>query len=40
VLLPICIGELVSALERLVGTAELERQVDAWLDDRRIRLTC
>jgi hypothetical protein len=38
--LPICIGALVSALERLVGTAELERQVDAWLDDRRIRLTC
>jgi hypothetical protein len=40
VLLTICIGELVSALERLVGTAELERQIDAWWDDRRIRLTC
>jgi hypothetical protein len=39
VLLPIVIGELISALERLVGPDEVERQVDAWLSERAARLT-
>jgi hypothetical protein len=38
VLLPVCIGELAGALEKLVGTEELERQIGVWLDDRRTRL--
>jgi hypothetical protein len=32
VLLPVVIGELVSALERSVGPAEVRRQVDQFLD--------
>jgi hypothetical protein len=39
VLLPVVIDELVSALERLVGPDELERQIDGWLDERAARLT-
>jgi hypothetical protein len=38
VLLPVCIGELISALERLVGPDEVRRQIDEWLDIRRTRL--
>jgi hypothetical protein len=38
VLLPVVIGELISALERLVGPDEVARQVDEWLDIRRTRL--
>jgi hypothetical protein len=37
VLLPVCTGELAGALEKLVGTEELERQIGAWLDERRDR---
>jgi hypothetical protein len=37
-LLPICIGELVTGLERLVGPDEVSRQVNGWLDARRTRL--
>jgi hypothetical protein len=37
--LPVCIGELVSALERLVGPHEVGRQVDEFLDIRTARLT-
>jgi hypothetical protein len=33
------IGELISALERLVGPHEVHKQVDEWLDQRRTRLT-
>ena len=39
VLLPVVIGELVSALERLVGPDKVARQVDEWLDQRAARLT-
>jgi hypothetical protein len=38
VLLPIVIGELITALERLVGQHEVHKQVDGWLDERRTRL--
>jgi hypothetical protein len=34
VLLPVVIGELVTALERLVGPDEVLRQIDDWLDVR------
>jgi hypothetical protein len=37
-LLPVVIGELITALERLVGRDEVHKQVDAWLDVRRTRL--
>lgn len=37
-LLPICIGKLVTGLERLVGPDEVGRQVNSWLDARRTRL--
>jgi hypothetical protein len=38
VLLPVAIGELITALERCVGPHELHKQVDQWLDARRERL--
>jgi hypothetical protein len=38
VLLPVPIGELITALERLVGPDEVARQVDGWLE-RAARLT-
>jgi hypothetical protein len=38
VLLPVVIGELVTALERLAGPDEVHKQVDTWLNDRRQRL--
>ena len=38
VLLPVVIGELITALERLVGPDEVARQVDEWLEVRRDRL--
>jgi hypothetical protein len=38
VLMPVVIGELVTALERLLGPHEVHKQVDAWLEDRRQRL--
>jgi hypothetical protein len=34
-LLPVVIGELMTALQRLVGTDELQRQVGDWLYERR-----
>ena len=34
-LLPVVIGELMTALQRLVGTDELQRQVGDWLNERR-----
>ena len=37
-LLPVVIGELMSALQRLVGTDELQRQVGDWLNERRDQL--
>jgi hypothetical protein len=33
VLLPVAIGELITALERLVGREEVFPQIDEWLDD-------
>jgi hypothetical protein len=39
VLLPVVIGELITALERLVGPAEVRHQIDSWLDDWAARLT-
>jgi hypothetical protein len=38
-LLPVCIGEFVTGLERLVGPDEVRRQIDGWLDERAARLT-
>jgi hypothetical protein len=38
VLLPICISELCTALERLTGPADLRHQVSSWLDEHRRRL--
>jgi hypothetical protein len=38
VLLPVVIGELVSALEKCVGPAEVHRQVEEWLEVRAKRL--
>jgi hypothetical protein len=37
-LLPVVIGELVTAPERLVGPAEVERQVSEWLNVRAAQL--
>jgi hypothetical protein len=37
-LLPVCISELCTGLERLVGPDELSRQVDEWLEVRAARL--
>jgi hypothetical protein len=37
-LLPVCISELITALERCVGPDEVHKQVDQWLDERRTRL--
>jgi hypothetical protein len=37
-LLPMLVEILTGALLRLVGPDEVERQVDAWLDERRTRL--
>ncbi len=37
-LLPFVIGELMTALQRLVGTDELQRQVGDWLNERRDQL--
>jgi hypothetical protein len=39
VLLPVVIGELITALERVIGREEVFRQIDDWLDDRAGRLT-
>jgi hypothetical protein len=38
VLLPVVIGELVTALERLVGRDEVIRQIDGWLGEHLRRL--
>ena len=38
-LLPVVIGELITALERVIGREEVFRQIDDWLDDRAGRLT-
>jgi len=38
VLLPICIGELATALEHLTSPAQLRREVANWLDEHRARL--
>ena len=38
VLLPVVIGELATAIERLVGPDELSKQVSDWLDERAARL--
>jgi hypothetical protein len=38
VLLPVCIGELITGLEKPVGPDEVARQVDEWLEVRRQRL--
>jgi hypothetical protein len=35
ILLPIAIGELCSALERLTSPSDRRAQVDAWLDAHR-----
>ena len=37
-LLPVVIGALMTALQRLVGTDELQRQVGDWLNERRDHL--
>jgi hypothetical protein len=39
VLQPVVIGELITALERVVCREEVFRQIDDWLDDRAGRLT-
>jgi hypothetical protein len=38
-LLPVVIGELAGAIERLTGTADLLHQIDGWLDAHRRGLT-
>ena len=37
-LLPVLIGELMTALQRLVGTDELQRPVGDWLNERQDHL--
>jgi hypothetical protein len=37
-ILPVAIGEQITALERLAGPDEVRRQIDGWLEERRTRL--